>query len=98
MGLLALFALGKWCIILLLLVSGSLFLGVWVLHVDYGTLDSSGDDFVRGCNAWLDSGYGACDSTWLLEELSIFSTSTWARILALFLLLIGEVCSVDASI
>ena len=30
------------------LVSGSFFLGVWVLHVDYGTLDSSGDDFVRG--------------------------------------------------
>ena len=25
-----------------------LFLGVWVLLVDYGTLDSSGDDFVRG--------------------------------------------------
>ena len=25
------------------LVSGSLFLGIWVLHVDYGTLDSSGD-------------------------------------------------------
>ena len=25
------------------LVSGSFFLGVWVLHVDYGTLDSSGD-------------------------------------------------------
>ena len=24
------------------------FLGVWVLHVDYGTLDFSGDDFVRG--------------------------------------------------
>ena len=24
------------------------FLGVWVLHVDYGTLDFSGDDYVRG--------------------------------------------------
>ena len=23
-------------------------LGVWVLHVDHGTLDSSGDDIVRG--------------------------------------------------
>ena len=31
------------------LVSGSLFLGIWVLLVECGTLDSSGDDFVRGC-------------------------------------------------
>ena len=31
---------------LYVLVSGSFFLGVWVLHVEYGTLDSSGDDFV----------------------------------------------------
>ena len=30
------------------LVSGCFFVGVWVLHVDRGTLDSSGDDFVRG--------------------------------------------------
>ena len=27
---------------------GQPFLGVWVLHVDYETLDFSGDDFVRG--------------------------------------------------
>ena len=27
------------------------FLGVWVLHVDHGTLDFSGDDFVRGAIA-----------------------------------------------
>ena len=33
-------------------------------------------------NAWFDSGYGACDSAWLLEEFHISSTSTWARILA----------------
>ena len=37
------------------LVSGSLFLGIWVLHVEYGTLDSSGGE---GCNGWFDSGYG----------------------------------------
>ena len=30
------------------LVSGSLFLGVWVLLVEFGTLDTSGDDFIRG--------------------------------------------------
>ena len=30
------------------LVSGSPFLGVWVLLVEFGTLDSSGDDFVQG--------------------------------------------------
>ena len=43
--------LEKWCIILLIPVSGSLFgvwvVGVWVLLVEYGTLDFSGDDFVR---------------------------------------------------
>ena len=40
---------------------------------------------VYGRNAWLDSGYGVCDSTWLLDELHTFSASTWARILAFFL-------------
>ena len=43
--------LEKWCIILLIPVSGSLLgvwvVGVWVLLVEYGTLDFSGDDFVR---------------------------------------------------
>ena len=33
---------------LYVLVSGSPFLGVWVLLVEFGTLDSSRDDFVRG--------------------------------------------------
>ena len=33
---------------LYVLVSGSPFLNVWVLLVEFGTLASSGDDFVRG--------------------------------------------------
>ena len=61
--------------------TGSLLFGVWVLLVEYGTLDSSGDDFVCGRNAWFDSGYGVCDSTWLLDEFHTISTSTWTLIL-----------------
>ena len=74
------------------------FLGVWVLHVDYGTLDSSGDDFVRGAmvRQWI----RGLRQYWALEEFHTFSTSTWARILAFFSVLTqnGEECSVDASI
>ena len=42
------------------LVSGSLFLGIWVLLVEYGTLDSSGDDFVRGCMFGSTADVGYC--------------------------------------
>ena len=73
------------------------FLGVWVLLVEYGTLDFSGDDFVRCAMLGLTVDTGLV-TVWLLEEFHIFATSTWARILALFLLQHGEVCSVDASI
>ena len=65
-------------------VSGSLFLGIWVLHVEYGSLGSSGDDFVWGCDAFFDSGYGVCVSTWLLDEFHTKSTFTWTRILRYF--------------
>ena len=43
------------------LVSGSLFLGIWVLLAEYGTLDSSGDDFVRGCmlGTTVDTGFAS---------------------------------------
>ena len=75
-----------------------LFLGVWVLLVDYGTCFFSGDDFVRGAMLGLtvDTGLATVLGVFL-EGFHIFSTSTWARILA-FLLRNGEVCSVDASI
>ena len=63
------------------LVSGSPFFGVWVLLVEFGTLESSGDDFVRGANAWLDLGYVVCG----LGEV-FFSVLTQLRR-----------CSVDAS-
>ena len=55
-------------------VPGSLFLGIWVLLVEYGTLDSSGDDFVWECN----TGFG------LLDKLHTISTFTWTRILNYF--------------
>ena len=52
--LLALFALGSFGALFFYdLVSGSLFLGVWVLLVEYGRLNSSGDGFV--CGATLGS-------------------------------------------
>ena len=47
---------------LYVLVSSSPFLGVWVLLVEFGTLDSSGDDPLSECNAWLDFGYVVCAS------------------------------------
>ena len=43
------------------LVSGSLYLDVWVLHVECGTLDSSGDDF--GCSAMLGSTMDTCSAS-----------------------------------
>ena len=45
------------------------------------SLDSSGDDLVYGRNAWLDSGFGDCDSTWLLDEFHTISTLRRTRIL-----------------
>ena len=81
LGVLTLFALENWCIIRLRPCIWQPFLGVWVLHVEYRSLDSSRDDFVYGRNAWLDSGYGDCDSTWLLDEFHTISTLPWTRIL-----------------
>ena len=74
------------------------FLGVWVLLVYCGALDFLGDDLVRGAMLGLTVDTGLATVLGFLEEFHIFSTSTWARILAFFLLQNGEVCSVDASI
>ena len=63
------------------LVSGSFFLGVWVLHVDYGTLDSSGGDFVCGVQCLVRRWIHVCISTWHLDELHIISTLPWTRVL-----------------
>ena len=59
----------------------------WCLGVACGIqiMDSSGDDLVFWRNAWLDSGFLVCDSTWLLDELHTFSTSTRTWILSFFL-------------
>ena len=48
------------------------FLGVWVLLVDYGTLDSSGDDFVRGAmlRLTLDTGLETVLGFW--EDFTYF--------------------------
>ena len=46
--------------------------GVWVL-LKVRKLDSSGDDFLRGCNAWYNSGYMFCVGTLVtLEECTHF--------------------------
>ena len=80
-GLLALFALRK----MTHYSSATLYLAASprCLGVAFGilSLDSSGDDLVYGRNAWLDSGYGDCDSTWLLDEFHTFSTLRQTRIL-----------------
>ena len=76
------------------------FLGVWVLHVDYGTLDFSGDDFVRGTMLGLTVEYGACDSTGLWKNFTHFPRRRGLGFCRFFSVLTqnGEVCSVDASI
>ena len=74
LGVHALFAWKFGALFLYDLVSGSLFLGIWVLLGEYGTLDSSGDDFVR-VHAWFDSGYGVCVSTWLWTNFTQFLRS-----------------------
>ena len=60
LGVHALFAWKFGALFLYDLVSGSLFLGVWMLHVEYGTLDSSGDDFVQIThNFYVERGLGS---------------------------------------
>ena len=81
------------------LVSSSLFLGIWVLLVECGTLDSSGHDFVRrACfvRQWI-RGLRQCLA---LDEFHTFFTFTWTRILKYFFSFLtqnGELCSADAS-
>ena len=77
-------------------VSGSLYLDVWVLHVECGTWDSSGDDF--GCSAKLGSTMVTCSASALrFGELRIFSTLPWTRILKCLVFVLTQ-CSVDASV
>ena len=93
--------LENWCIIPLRPCIWQPFLAVWVLHVEHRTLDSSGDDFVCGRNAWFDSGYGVCDSTWLLDDFHTISTLPWTPILKRLVFILmqhREECSVDASV
>ena len=66
------------------------FLGVLVLLVDYGTLDSSGDDFVRGAMLATVLGFWK-NFTYFLRRRGL---GFWR----FFLLQNGGVCSVDASI
>ena len=76
------------------------FLGVWVLLVEYRSLDSSGDDLVFGRNAWLDSGF------WSATVLGFWTNYThflrrrglgFGRFCSI-LMQNGEVRSIDASI
>ena len=73
-------------------------LGVWVLHVEYGTLDSSGDDFVRGAMLGLtvDTGLGTVLGFW--KNFTHFLRRGGLGFWRFSLPQNGEVCSVDASI
>ena len=53
------------------------FVGVWVLHVDYGSLDSSGDDFVRGAmlGLTLDTGLATVLGFW--KNFTVFLRRRW---------------------
>ena len=85
---------------LFLYVSGGIFLGVWVLHVEYGTLDSSGDDFVCGVQCLVRGWLHVLHQCLAFDELHIFSTLPWTRILKCLVFILtrnGEECSVDAS-
>ena len=88
LGLLALFALGSFGALFFYdFVSGSLFLGVWVLLVECGRLNSSGDGFV--CGAMLGS---------TIEKISALP---WIRILKCLVFILtqsGEECSADAPV
>ena len=82
---------------LYVLVSGSPFLGVWVLLVEFGTLDSSGDDFVRGAmlGSILDTlsapvlAFGRISHNFYVDVDSVRYVSLFSRGI--------ERCSVDAS-
>ena len=90
--------LEKWCIILLIPVSGSLLgvwvVGVWVLLVEYGTLDFSEDDFVRCAMLGLTVDTGLCVSTLASGRIShifyvdvgsdfgVFSPAKWRSLLS----------------
>ena len=78
---LALFALGIWCIISVVPASGSHCSGRLGVAYDTG-VDFSGDDYFRGCITWLASGYMLCVSTLVaLDEFHTFSTLRRTRIL-----------------
>ena len=68
--------------------------------MEYRSLDFSGDDSVYGRNAWLDSGFGVCDSTCLLDDFHTTSTLPLTRILGFSLRSHAEWRSVlaDASV
>ena len=71
-----------WCIISVVLVSGSHCSGRLGVAKEYGKLDFSGDVSFRGCNARFDSGYMLCVSTLVaLDVFHTFSTLKRTRIL-----------------
>ena len=68
---LALFALGILCIISFVLASGSHCSGRLGIVEEYGNWILREMTFLRGCNAWFNSGYMFCVST--LEALEEFT-------------------------
>ena len=97
---LAQFALGIWCIISVVFVSGSYCSGRLSIAEMCGNLDFSGDVCFRWCNALYNSGYMLCVSTLVaLDVFHTFSTLRQTRILKRFFSIRFEwrsVCPVDA--
>ena len=69
---LALFALGIWCIIFVSLCVAVIVPGVWVLLMSTENWILREMTFLRVCNAWLYSGYMLCVSTFLWTNFSFF--------------------------
>ena len=69
-----------------------------MLLVEYGTLDSSGDDFVRGATLGLTVDTGLATVLGFWKNFTHFLGRCGLGFWRFFLPQNGEVCSVDASI
>ena len=100
-SMLALFALGIWCIISSWPVPDNYLFGFLVLPCGVQFFDSSGDVWVREqhlARRWI---HVLRQFPRLLDELHTVSTAKWTRILRCSVSVLkqnGEVCSADASV
>ena len=81
------------------LVSGSLFLGIWVLLAEYGRLNSSGDDVVWECmfGSAVDTGFASVLGFWKNFTNFYVYVDSDPEVFLSFLTLNGDLCSAAAS-